>query len=166
MFRKIEPTEISDNTFKLIGKDWMLITGGNEDCFNTMTASWGGVGVLWNKNVTFSFVRPQRYTYEFMEKGNLYTLSFFGEEYRSALNLCGKKSGRDTDKIAETGLTPINIDGAVSFAQARLVLVCEKMYISDINPENFLCPEIADAYKNNDYHRMYIGKITGAYINE
>lgn len=159
-FKPMAPEALQDNVFKLIGDDWMLITAGNELSFNTMTASWGGLGILWHKPVSYSFVRPSRYTFEFMEKGNIYTFSFFTEEYRKALNLLGSKSGRDGDKISEAGLTPVPVEhGAVSFKEARLVVVSKKMYQQDLNPDNFCEPEIATHYPKKDYHRMYVGEI-------
>lgn len=106
-FEEIKPAAITENFIKLIGSDWMLVTAGQREHFNTMTASWGGVGFLWNKPVVFVFIRPQRYTFGFIEQEPMFTLSFFTEAYRSALQLCGTKSGRDTDKVAETGLTPM-----------------------------------------------------------
>ena len=105
-FREISVEELKDNPFTLINKDWMLITAGNEKSHNTMTASWGGVGELWGKYVSTIYVRPQRYTLEFVEREDYYSLCFFGPEYRQALNFCGTKSGRDFDKDKETGLTP------------------------------------------------------------
>lgn len=165
-FRKILPKEISGNTFELIGDKWMLITAGNSEGFNMMTASWGGLGVLWGKPVSFAFIRPARHTFGFMEKGDYYTLSFYGEEYRKQLNLCGTKSGRDTDKVAETGFTPTFSDeGAPYFAEAELVLVCRKMYADDINPEMFADKSIEKWY-NDDYHRVYVGEITEVLENE
>lgn len=162
-FKHIEPGKISDNAFKIIGEDWMLITAGKEDSFNTMTASWGGMGILWHKPVSFAFVRPSRYTYEFMEKDNIFTLSFFEEKYRDALNILGSKSGRDGDKISETGLTPAAVDhGAVTFKEARLVIVGKKLYYQDLNPDHFLEPGIAAHYPKKDYHRMYVGEIISA----
>jgi flavin reductase (DIM6/NTAB) family NADH-FMN oxidoreductase RutF len=159
-FREISPTQITDNPFTLIDKDWMLITPGTLDSFNTMTASWGGLGVLWNKSIAFCFIRPSRYTYGFMEKAQRYTLCFFDDTYRDALNFCGDHSGRDADKIAATGLTPVGAaSGAVYFAQARLVLECSKLYFQDLDPDHFLDPAIEGNYRNQDYHRMYIGEI-------
>jgi flavin reductase (DIM6/NTAB) family NADH-FMN oxidoreductase RutF len=161
---KINPEEIGDNPFTLIGTDWMLITGGVIKSFNTMTASWGGLGVLWNKRVCYIFVRPTRYTYEFIEQRDVFTLSFFEEEYRNALNFCGTKSGRNVDKIAKTGLSPVeDQSGAVYFDEARLVLVCKKIYFQNIIPEQFLDPEIDKNYPEKDYHRMYVGQILQAY---
>ena len=113
------PEQIQDNPFKLIGKDWALVTSGTKDSFNTMTVSWGGVGVMWGKPVAFTFIRPQRHTFGFIENNNYFTMSFFDEEYRDALNFCGTKSGRDDDKPKETGLTPaFTEDGIPYFEQA------------------------------------------------
>ena len=166
MFKEINPNDMDANVFELIGKTWMLITAGDKESFNTMTASWGGMGVLWNKNVVFCFIRPQRYTYEFMEKNNTFTLSFFSECFRDALKLCGSKSGRDLDKVKATGLIPVNADGGIYFEQADTVFVCKKIYSQDINPSNFLDANIAKNYPNNDYHRMYVGEIEKILINE
>lgn len=159
-FTEISPEAIQNNPFKLIGSDWMLVTAGTLDSYNTMTASWGGLGVLWNKNIAICFIRPTRYTYGFMESATYFTLSFFGEEHRDALNLCGTKSGRDTDKAAATGLVPVATEsGGVAFAQARLVLECRKIYFQDLNPSHFVDPAIERHYAKKDYHRMYVGEI-------
>ncbi len=164
---KINPEDLSDNIFKLIGKDWMLITAGTPGAYNTMTASWGAAGVLWNKNVCFCFIRPGRHTRAFMEKNNMFTLSFFGEEYRAALNLCGTKSGRDSDKAKEAGITPVKSPaGAVYFSEARLVIECKKIYCQDIDPANFIEPAINSNYPKKDYHRMYVGEILNCYTNK
>jgi len=159
-FKKILPEDIQGNIFDMINKKWMLITAGDSEGFNTMTASWGGAGILWSLPVSMCFVRPTRYTYEFMEKGEYYTLSFYGEEYRKQLNLCGTKSGRDIDKVKETGFTPRFADcGAVYFDEAELVLVCKKLYYNDLDPKLFLDPGIEKHYPIKDYHREYIGEI-------
>lgn len=162
-FKPIAPEAIQDNPFHLIGKEWMLVTAGDDKNFNTMTASWGGVGVLWGKNVCFVFIRPSRYTYEFIEKADGLTLSFFTEEYRAALKLCGSKSGRDVDKCEETGLTPYALsNGNVAFSQARLVLNCRKLYWQDMAPSQFLDLAIEKNYNGQDYHRMYVCEIVEA----
>ncbi len=148
------------NPFARIGKDWLLITAGTGQDWNTMTASWGGLGVLWNINVAFCFVRPTRHTWSFMERESRFTLSFFDEEYRKALEFCGARSGRDTDKAAGAKLDPIIFDdGALSFAQAKEVLVCRKLYSQDFDPTLFKDPSIELNYPKKDYHRMYIGEI-------
>jgi flavin reductase (DIM6/NTAB) family NADH-FMN oxidoreductase RutF len=126
-FTEIKPQEIEGNVFKMIGGNWMLITAGTPENFNSMTASWGGMGV-WNKPVAFVLVHTKRHTYEFLEREPYYTLSFFDEKYRPALlNVFGKKSGRDGDKAKETGLTGIEcVPGGVAYAQAKLIIVCKK----------------------------------------
>jgi flavin reductase (DIM6/NTAB) family NADH-FMN oxidoreductase RutF len=159
-FKEITVYDIKDNPFKLIADDWMLITAGNLAKFNTMTASWGTLGELWKRKIAICFVRPTRHTYGFMENSDTFTLSFFGEEHRKALDFCGTKSGRDVDKIAATGLTPIEWKNqAVYFEQARLVLVCRKVYQQDLDPKLFLDPSIETNYPKKDYHRVYIGGI-------
>jgi flavin reductase (DIM6/NTAB) family NADH-FMN oxidoreductase RutF len=158
-FKESKPELLRDNPFKLIGTDWMLITAGTPDSFNTMTASWGGMGVLWQKQVCFCFIRPTRYTYEFVERARHFTLSFFYAHYRNVLEFCGSHSGRDTEKVKESNLTPVKKDECVYFAEARLVLVCKKLYFQDINPDHFLDPQIDSLYPVKDYHRMYVGEI-------
>lgn len=159
-FKIIDPRDIKENIIKLIRDDWFLITAGNLDKYNTMTASWGTMGELWNKKVAFIFVRPTRFTYEFTELNDFFSLSFFDKKYRDALKFCGTKSGRDYDKAKETGLTPILTEsGTVCFQEAQLVLDCKKLYIHDLEPRNFLEPAIEDEYPQKDYHRMYVGEI-------
>jgi len=160
-FREIAPLELTDNVFRLIEQDWMLVTAGNRQSCNAMTASWGGFGILWHRPVAYCVVRPTRLTYELLEAWETFTLSFFPEQYRSALEICGSRSGRDGDKFAEARITPIeDRPGLVYFEEARLVLECRKVYIHDLNPDGFMDPSLADFYPNRDYHRMYIGEIT------
>jgi flavin reductase (DIM6/NTAB) family NADH-FMN oxidoreductase RutF len=163
-FKKIKPELLADNPFKLIGTDWMLITAGTLEKFNTMTASWGGLGVLWDRKVCFCFIRPTRYTYEFIERSADFTLSFFDERYRKELTFCGTRSGKDVDKIKETGLHPVKDGNFVYFDEARLVLTCRKIYYQDIDPANFLDSGIEKAYPKKDYHRLYIGEIASCLI--
>jgi flavin reductase (DIM6/NTAB) family NADH-FMN oxidoreductase RutF len=159
--RPIDPTKLADNVFELVGNQWMLITAGGEKAFNTMTASWGGMGVIWGKNVCFCVVRPGRHTYQFMESSDRFTLSFFGKDYRGILTYCGSHSGRDVDKAKETGLTPVFDDNGIFFAEARLVVCCRKLYFQDIDPSRFVDRTIdVTHYPMKDYHRMYIGEIT------
>jgi flavin reductase (DIM6/NTAB) family NADH-FMN oxidoreductase RutF len=158
-FTETRPELLADNPFTLVGKEWMLITAGSPESFNTMTASWGGLGVLWERKVAFCFIRPTRYTYEFVERSDSFTLSFFEERHRKSLSFCGSHSGRDTDKIRETGLTPVKAGGFVYFNEARLVLACKKLYFQDIAPERFIDARINDLYPQKDYHRMYVGEI-------
>ena len=160
MFEQIDPKSLDQNVFSLIGDQWMLLTAGTGEKCNTMTASWGGLGVLWGKPVATVYIRPQRYTLEFVEREEKFTLAFFGEEYRKALALCGSKSGRDIDKVKECGFTVETADGAPYFAQADLVLVCRKAYWQDMDPTHFLDGEIDSKwYPEKDYHRIFIGEI-------
>lgn len=159
-FIEIRPEQIEENVFRLIGYDWMLITAGTINHYNTMTASWGAFGVLWDKPVCFCFIRPSRYTFEFMEKHNTFTLSFFDESYRRVLEYCGSQSGRHVNKIERCGLTPVEAQNrSVYFQEARLVIECCKLYFQDVNPSAFLAETLATIYPQQDYHRMYIGEI-------
>lgn len=156
-FQEINIRELP-SPVKLISDDWTLVTAGQEGNYNTMTASWGTLGKLWQKDVAIVFVRPQRHTFGFMESNDYYTLSFFGGAFKKELAICGSKSGRDIDKAKETGLTPV-FDGEVTyFEQAERVLVCRKMAFQDLNPNGFLDPAIFDLYEG-DYHRMYVGEV-------
>ena len=158
-FKEILPSELKSSVFEDIGDRWMLISASKPDgSVNTMTASWGALGVLWNKNVFICFVRPQRYTHEFTEASDRMTISFFGEEQRDALILCGRTSGRDTDKIKNANLTPIIKDGYVSFEEAERVIYGKKIYAGKLNPSAFLLDEINKHY-DGDYHTVYICEI-------
>ena len=166
-FREILPTE-TENAVKLIGKDWMLITARDEaqNKVNAMTASWGAMGVLWNKSVAICFVRPQRYTYTLTEKAERFSLAFFGEEHRDALKLCGTKSGRDCDKLAEAGLSSTEWDGVPVIPEARLLLLCRKLYADDLREDSFLDRSLLANYAAKDYHRVYICEIEKALIRD
>lgn len=156
----VDPYEISDNVFKMIGSDWMLVTSGTLESFNTMTASWGAFGELWNRKICICFIRPSRYTYKFTEKHDTFTLSFFDESYRHALQLCGTKSGRDVDKVKESGLTPVaSPSDSVFFEEARLVMECRTIYTHDLDRDAFRDPAIEKHYVEQDYHRMYVGQL-------
>ena len=155
-----------EDVFKLIGKEWMLVSAGNIDNFNTMTASWGCLGWLWNRPVAVVFIRPERYTYGFVEDNAKVTLSFFGQECRKALQLCGTKSGRDTDKVAATGLQPVTLpSGAVTFAQARLSLDCRKLCKASMQEADFLDASLLDRWygEHGGLHDIYVVEIEDVY---
>lgn len=168
-YKEINVEELQFNPFSKIGKQWMLITAGTKDKFNTMTASWGGVGVNWGKNVVTTYIRPQRYTKEFVDANDIFTISFYKEEYRKALNICGSISGRDEDKVAKAGLTPYFVDDTVAFAEAEMILVCKKLYQTVLEPEGFLdnAKELDGKwYPQKDYHTMYISEVLRVLIKE
>lgn len=165
-YRKTDPTALALNPFEAIGKDWFLITAGDASSYNTMTASWGGFGVIWNKNTATVYLRPQRYTKEFIDRSDTFSLTFFEEEHRPTLALCGKKSGRDCDKAAEAGLTPCFDYPAPTFAEGKLVLICKKLYHQELTPDGFAVEELSSNYPNEDYHTLYIGEILEAYLKE
>lgn len=155
------------NPFTLINKEWMLITAGDERKHNTMTASWGGVGELWGHYVSTIYVRPHRYTYEFVEEKGYYSLCFFDEKYRAALNLCGTKSGRDMDKAKEAGLTPVFAEQAPYYEEANMVFICRKLYRQDLEEGAFIDESLVmKCYPEKDFHRMYVGAIEKVLVKE
>lgn len=165
-FISVDPFKLKENVFDMLQDEWMLITAGNKDSFNTMTAAWGSFGILWRKPIVVIYIRPQRYTFEFTEKHNTFSLSFFGHNnYRDALSICGTKSGRDIDKVIETGLTPITTpNNNIAFEEARLVFDCRKLYADFIKPELFFDVDLEQSiYPSSDHHRFYIGEILGCY---
>ena len=163
--RRIDVSELKMNPMTLIAKEWMLLSAGcQERGYNTMTASWGHLGSIWGHRgglpTAVAYVRPQRYTKEFMDREELYTLCFFSEEYKKALGYLGSHSGRDEDKVAKAGLTPVFGEGYTYFAEAKLVLVCKKLYRAPLVAEGFLDKTIlTEHYAAGDLHDMYIGQI-------
>ena len=159
-FQVVKPMDYQDRVIDLMARQWFLLTAGEKESFNTMTCAWGGLGFLWNRPVCFIFVRPQRYTYEFVEKHDNFTISVFTEEHRAALQYCGTHSGRDVDKIAETGLTPVfDEKGWIYFDESRLVIKSRKIYFDDIKEAGFSDPDLLKVYPEHDFHRIYIGQI-------
>jgi flavin reductase (DIM6/NTAB) family NADH-FMN oxidoreductase RutF len=167
-FKEISPENLQANPFELIGKDWGLVTVDTKEKVNMMTVSWGGVGIMWNKPVAFTFIRPQRYTYSFLEEGEYFAISFLPDEYRNVLALCGKESGRDIDKVAKTGLTVVEGEKAPYFAQSKIVLICRKMYSQSLNAESVADKTALSCYNpdGSDYHKMYISEIEKVLIKE
>ncbi len=154
----------------LFDKQWALLGAGDleADQYNCMTISWGSMGTMWNRPFVQVVVRDTRYTYRFMEAHDTFTVSFFPEAYRAALELLGSKSGRDGDKISESGLTPTAAlrVAAPGFMEAELVLSCRKMYQSDMKPDHFLDPAINRHYPLKDYHRIYFGEVIAVEATE
>ncbi len=165
MFQSINPSELSVNMFSFLKERWALLGAGNETRRNAMTVSWGGIGVLFHQYVATVYVRPQRYTYELIEENPEFTLSFFPEGYRTQLSMFGKTSGRNIDKIKESGLRLASEENSAPyFEEAELVFLCRKLYCQTMDPKGFLDPKIHDFYENQDYHRMYIGEITNMLV--
>ncbi len=159
-FHTISPEQFDKSPFQTIGKDWLLVTAEKDGKVNTMTASWGGFGVMWGKNVAFIVIRPQRYTKEFLDAQPYFSLSVLGEPFRKELSYLGSVSGRDEDKIAKSGLTVAHEDNIPYFEQAKTVLICRKLYAQPYDPACFIEKELDSKwYPNQDYHTMYIAEI-------
>ena len=158
--KEISYKDLNENTFDMIGKDWLLLTAEKDGKVNTMTASWGGVGILWNKKVAYIFVRPQRYTKEFIDSNEKLSISVLPNEYRKELQYLGTVSGRDEDKIAKASLTVQNCDNVPYFEESRLTFICKKLYAQQLKEECFIDESIIDtSYPNKDYHMMYVVEI-------
>ena len=166
-FVKTDIKTIEKNVFRMIGDEWAQVTAKKDGQVNTMTVSWGGMGVLWGKEVATIYIRPQRYTKEFIDAGEMFTMSFFGGAYKKELGYLGKVSGRDEDKIKTAGFEVEMVEDQPTFAQSSLVLVCRKLYEDKIKPELFKESWIDEKwYPDKDYHTMYIAEIVGAYVRE
>ena len=159
MFQKIDPKQLDFNVFSAIGHQWMLITAGTPEHCNTMTASWGGLGILWSKPMATVYIRPQRYTRQFVDENEYFTLAFFPESWRKQLSLCGIKSGREIDKVKECGFTVAAAEcGAPYFKEAELVLVCRKQMRLPMDPAA-MPEDVKEKHYNGDYHDIYWGEI-------
>ena len=164
-FKKISPENIPGNIYRMLSQDWMLITAGNDEKFNMMTASWGGLGNLYQKPVAFCFINPSRYTYQLMEKNDTYTLTFYNESNREALKLCGSQSGRNTDKVKASGLTPLTTpSGSKAFKEAWLIIECKKMVAQSLNPEALKNESLKQEWEGKAMHKMYIGEIINIWM--
>ncbi len=162
MFTPIAANQISGNAIQRISKQWMLVTAGDRNSCNTLTASWGGLGFLWNRPVATIYIRPQRYTREFIDRQGWFSLSFLPEQYRPQLTLCGQKSGRDIDKMQECGFTVEYAEKDTPYVgQAELVLICRALYMEPLKQEAFLDESLpGQYYPEQDWSRIYIGEIT------
>ena len=167
MFKEINIKEIKENAVDLLDRQWGLVTAGNETALNTMTVSWGALGELWGKDMVTVYIRPQRYTVKFLEENDYFTLSFYPAELKSIHAVCGSKSGRDTDKVKECGLTPVFSEKAPFFEEAKLVIICKKTAKGEFTPEQFTDKSIIDAnYPENDFHYIYYGAVEKVLIKE
>lgn len=170
MRTEIQPNQITDNFIQIIGKEWMLVSAGDPQKMNMMTASWGGAGFLWNKPVVFVFIRPERYTREFVDRQGAFTLSFLGEAHKAAHSICGSRSGRDIDKVAATGLTPFYTEaGNPGFEEARLTLECKTLYVTRMEESHFLDPALYARWygpEQGNPHIVYVAEILHAWQKE
>ena len=160
----IDAKELKENFIKDIAAEYMLVAAGDKDGYNMMTASWGFAGEMWGNDCMLAVVRPTRYTIEFINRSDYFTLSFYGDN-REVHKICGSKSGRDVDKAALAHLTPVFDDNTVYFKEARMVLICKKQYVQQMKEECFTDKEPLRWY-NNDLHYMIIGKIEKVIIND
>lgn len=166
MFRDICLNDFKENVIKIISNEYMLITAGNKDDFNMMTASWGFMGEMWGDDSVAVVIRPSRYTMDYIDKSDYFTLTFFGDN-KEIHKICGSKSGRDINKVKETGLTPVSDDNCVWFDEARLVLKIKKKYVQPMSAD-FLTDKSVDEkwYKGGDWHNLIIGTIERIYVRE
>ena len=163
--RKVDFKQLELNPFTVLGEEAFLLTAGDAENWNTMAAAWGGFGFAWDMPTVYVFVRESRHTYEYIENQDKFSMSFFPPDLRSVIEYCGSCSGREVDKIAGTGLTPVLVDGTVAFEEANLVITCEKIVSAKVQQEDINKPEIFDKhYKNGDLHHMYCGVVTGIYV--
>lgn len=151
--------EFTTDIFSQFDKKWALLTAGNKDSFNTMTISWGGAGTLWSKPVVTTYVRTSRLTHDFMDREDYFTISFFPEEYKKTLALLGSKSGRDMDKMKDSGLTPKTVNNSMTFEEAEVTLVCRKLFKQRLEPANIIDPDAKAFYDGDAEHDMYIGEV-------
>ena len=170
MFKTIKPEELNQNPFVAIGSEWMLIAAEKGGKTNAMTASWGGVGIMWNKPAAFVFIRQTRYTKEFVDAGDHFTLNFFGGEFKKELGYFGRVSGRDEDKIAKTGMTVFNIENVPVFNDATTVLVCRKMYTQKLDEAGFIDRKVLEQNyeigSSDSMHSIYIAEIEKVLVKE
>lgn len=160
-FKEISIEQYSCNPFQMIGESWMLITAEKDGQVNTMTASWGGLGHMWSKNVAFIVIRPQRYTKEFVDAADTFSLCFFDDHYKKTLAYLGGVSGRIEDKILKSGLTVSHYNDTPIFEEANSILLCKKLFNQSFNKNSFIDTRIpTTSYVNDDYHVLYISEIT------
>ncbi|MEG0265769.1 MAG: flavin reductase family protein [Erysipelotrichaceae bacterium] len=165
--KKITSKDLNENFFHLLNNEWALVSAGNETSSNMMTASWGGFGILWNKEVATIYIRPQRFTYHMIEENDTFSLSFLDQSHHQAMSYCGTHSGRDEDKYERSGLHKMMLDTTPCIEEARLVFICKKLYFHDIDEKHFINQQdVLDNYPKQDYHRSYIAEILAIYTKE
>ncbi|WP_027702198.1 flavin reductase [Metaclostridioides mangenotii] len=166
-FKKISPNEIPRNPIDMISNEWMLVSSEKEGRVNTMTASWGGVGFLWGKNIAFIFIRPQRHTKKFIDSSDTFSLTFFDKKYREDLAYFGSVSGSEEDKVAKIGYKVLHEDGVPYFEEANLSIICKNVYKQKLDPNGFSDESlIKEWYPNSDFHEIYVAEIMDVLVKE
>ena len=165
-FKKCTINDLKESFSNLIGEKYALITVFDKNNLNMMTASWGSMGIMWNKNVVNVVVRPSRYTYDFLMNNEYFTLNFLQDGNADVYKLCGSKSGRDCDKVKASGLIPIEIESSkFAFDKSEYVFVCKKLYAQPMRKEYFVSSEYGDkTYPNDDVHTMFIAELEEIYV--
>lgn len=169
LFRSIQPEDISESLFKLVGRDFTVITAGSEADYNSMTASWGGWGILFNQPTTWAFLRANRYTLEYIRREKIYTMAYFTEPYKEQVLLFGSSSGRDSDKMKKHTLTPVKTpSGSIAYKEAKLIIECALTEITTVSPDDYFTDEgrkfVVDAHNEvKDWHKLVFGRITGVW---
>jgi flavin reductase (DIM6/NTAB) family NADH-FMN oxidoreductase RutF len=172
LFQQVDPAKITDNVFKLVGQDFTVITAGTELNYNSMTASWGGWGILFNEPATWCMLRANRYTLEFIRQENMYTMCYFDDAYKDQVMLFGSASGRNSDKMKQHTLTPVETpERGIAYKEARLIIECELEEITTVAPDDFYTVDartfVTEAYAEAyDYHKLVFGKITGMWLRK
>ncbi len=174
LFKKVEPTELTDNVFKLVGQDYTVITAGTDSAFNSMTASWGGWGQLFEVPVTWCFLNASRYTLEFIKKEQTYTMTYFPEQFKEQVIAFGSKSGRNSDKMKETTLTHVKTpSNNITYKEAKLVIECKLVEITETNPKDFYSDKGKDFVEKGmkdgngkEYHKLVFGDITNVWVRK
>ena len=147
------------DVFSAFADDWALVTAGTQGDYNTMTIGWGGLGTLWSRPAATVYVKRNRYTHAFLEKNDWFTVSFFPAEYKKALGYLGSHSGREGDKVAASGLTPVYLDNAVTFQEASVTLLCRKIYSHDFDVSAVPADIQQSYYETEPPHTIYIGEV-------
>ncbi|WP_444244131.1 flavin reductase family protein [Eubacterium sp.] len=167
MFEEIKFSDVKENVVDLISRQWALVTAGDKDAYNTMTVSWGAVGELWGMDMATVYIRPQRYTEQFLDSNDYFTVSFYPEKLKQQIHsVCGSKSGRDTNKAKEAKITPVFDEAAPYFEEAKLVLVCKKTAKGKFAPDQFIDKEKIEKWYDGDYHNIYYGAIEKVLIKK
>lgn len=169
MKRKVNVWDEAGRILDAVGKG-VLITAAADGKVNPMTIGWGTLGIEWGKPIFIAFVRESRYTKELLDKNPEFTVNVpYGQYDKSILSLCGTRSGRDLDKVAQLGLTleepeTISVPG---IRQLPLTLECKVIYKQE-QDESAIDGDSQKRYypDQKDYHTAYYGLITAAYVIE